>query len=90
MTDERKALEPTQADREAANKLLIGQKVGGGDGQTYVLRTPGHVETVQAFAAHRQATEQAIIAWLNDMKREDTNWPQVIARMIEEGEHHAG
>ena len=69
-------VEPTQADREAAASILWVETLI--DDQDAI---------VQAFARHRQATEQAIIAWLNDMKREDTNWPQVIARMIEEGQH---
>lgn len=72
-------LEPTQADREAAASILWVETLI--DDQDAI---------VQAFAHHRQATEQAIIAWLNDMKHDDTNWPQVIARMIAEGEHHAG
>lgn len=69
-------LEPTQADREAAASILWVETLI--DDQDAIAA---------AFAHHRQATEQAIIAWLNDMKRDDTNWPQVIARMIEEGQH---
>ena len=69
-------LEPTQADREAAASILWVETLI--DDQDAITA---------AFARHRQATEQAIIAWLNDMQREDTNWPQVIARMIEEGQH---
>ena len=69
-------LEPTQADREAAASILWVETLI--DDQDAIAA---------AFAAHRQATEQAIIAWLNDMQRDDTNWPQVIARMIAEGQH---
>ena len=51
----------TDADRLAAARLLIGEKVGGGDGQTYALKTPNYRDTEQAFAAHRiQARKEAI------------------------------
>ena len=76
--------EPTQADREAYLSLNMLPEFDAADVRAGRW---DHITGVQAFARHRQATEQAIIAWLNDMKREDTNWPQVIARMIAEGQH---
>jgi len=60
----------TDADRLAASRLLIGEKVGGGDGQTYVLKTPNYRDAEQAFAAHRlqarkEAIEEAIVYLAN-------------------------
>lgn len=42
-----------QADREAANALLLGPLVAGGDGGTYVVRTPSLQQAAEAFARHR-------------------------------------
>lgn len=38
----------------------------------------------------RQAERAAIVAWLRAYKRDDTNWPQVLATAIENGEHLKG
>lgn len=48
-----------QCDKEAAFALLVGKKVGGGDGDTYVARFPSIQEVEGAFARHRQAAEKA-------------------------------
>jgi hypothetical protein len=37
----------------------------------------------------REAIEAEIVAWLREMKRADTNWPQVIAGKIERGEYRS-
>ena len=37
----------------------------------------------------REAIEAEIVAWLREMKRDDTNWPQVIAGKIERGEYRS-
>jgi len=37
----------------------------------------------------RDAIEAEIVAWLREMKRADTNWPQVIAGKIERGEYRS-
>ena len=37
----------------------------------------------------REAIEAEIVAWLRDMLRADTNWPQVIAQKIERGEYRS-
>lgn len=63
-----------EVDKRAANDLLIGDKVGGGDGNTYVLRYPDYNGTVQAFARHRSTAAAAaivkrdaeIVAWLRE------------------------
>ena len=39
-----------QRHTKAASDLLLGPLVGGGDGNTYVVRTPTHAEAAQAFA----------------------------------------
>ena len=48
-----------EVDKRAANDLLIGDKVGGGDGNTYVLRYPDYNGTAQAFARHRSTAAAA-------------------------------
>jgi len=48
-----------QCDKQAAFALLVGKKVGGGDGDTYVTRFPSLQEVEAAFARHRQAAEKA-------------------------------
>lgn len=50
----------TQADKEAAFKLVVGDKVGAGDGNTYVVRAPSIAQVEQAFARHRQQAEDAM------------------------------
>ena len=44
----------TQSARDAAHRLCLGEKVGGGDGGTYVLRTPRISDVEQAIAAAEQ------------------------------------
>jgi len=48
-----------QCDKQASFALLVGKKVGGGDGDTYVTRFPSLQEVEAAFARHRQAAEKA-------------------------------
>ena len=50
----------TRADKEAAFKLVVGDKVGAGDGNTYVVRAPSIAQVEQAFARHRQQAEDAM------------------------------
>lgn len=54
-------IEITQADREAAMAMLTGRKVGGGDGGTFVVRTPSHSELAEAFARHRHEARKAAL-----------------------------
>ncbi len=44
----------TSAHQKAASRLLLGKKVAGGDGQTYVVRTPSIREATEAFARFEQ------------------------------------
>lgn len=58
----------------------------------------GVIEATQQAAARIQALETSlaeaegrviaeVVAWLRAYKRDDTNWPQVLATAIETGEH---
>jgi hypothetical protein len=49
------------------------------------MRGPEHGEPLYT----REAIEAEIVAWLRDMLRADTNWPQVIAQKIERGEYRS-
>lgn len=86
-----------QIDRDAANALMLGPLVAGGDGGTYIVRTPVLSEVYQAFARHRLAERAAIVAWLRD----DSADPQSLwaihtavrhyaAAAIEQGQHLQG
>lgn len=44
-------------------------------------------QLAKAFALYRARERQAIVDWLLSMKRDDTNWPQHLAKRIERGEH---
>ena len=56
---------------------------------------PYQGKSAVAFLCHEAAAEidrlrqerQAIVDWLLSMKRDDTNWPQHLAKRIERGEH---
>ncbi len=69
---------------KAATKAIARRIVDQAD-QTHTQDTYYVAEI--AYDAARQQTEREIVAWLDAMKRDDTNWPQVIARMIERGEY---
>lgn len=68
----------TEGDKRAATELMVGPKVAGGDGQTYVLRTPSYSEASEAFARHRAtafaagraAREREIVEWLRELAAE--------------------
>lgn len=47
--------EVVQADRDRAKELLLGPRVGGGDGSTYVVNTPTMAQAYEAFRDHRLA-----------------------------------
>ena len=47
------------------------------------------IEAWNRRADTRDAIEAEIVAWLREMKRDDTNWPQVIAGKIERGEYRS-
>lgn len=77
----------TQADRDAAALIVVVQEL------RKIIREGGYDEHdyVQDFARHREvaaAEERSrIVAWLREWKRDDTNWPGVIANRIEAGEY---
>ena len=50
----------------------------------------GWIATPLSAMPDRQAERAAIVAWLRAYKRDDTNWPQVLANAIENGEHLKG
>lgn len=52
-------IEVNQVDLEAAARLLVGNRVGGGDGNTYTARQPTIAEAAEAFARHRIAASTA-------------------------------
>lgn len=68
----------TKGDKRAATELMVGPKVAGGDGQTYVLRTPSYSEASEAFARHRAtafaagraARDREIVEWLRERAAE--------------------
>lgn len=86
-------VEVTQADREAAADILdvISSLLDHvGIGQVADLIRDGEYDehdVMPIIARHRIATEARIVVWLDAMKRDDTNWPQHIARLIEQGAH---
>lgn len=47
-----------QRHRDAANRVLLGEKVAGGDGDTYVLRSPSTNEMAEAFARFEASLSQ--------------------------------
>jgi len=44
-------------------------------------------EAIAAWNKRTPSERQAIVDWLLSMKRDDTNWPQHLAKRIERGEH---
>jgi hypothetical protein len=76
-----------QEDLEIAQAIISGV-VGFG-----VKISPSH-SAAAIITTHRETAAQeeraAIVAWLREMKRPDTNWPQFLARRIEVGEHRRG
>lgn len=54
---------------------------------THTLReAAAEIRSLREQVAQERA---GIVAWLRDMKRDDTNWPQHIALMIERHEDKA-
>ena len=84
----------TEGDKRAATELMVGPKVAGGDGQTYVLRPPSYSEASEAFARHRAtafaagkaAREREIVAWLRGHEAFSHIGGQFMADAIERGE----
>ena len=73
----------TQADRDAVADYLSARARASFANS----KEPHAALLLDAFALHRARERQAIVDWLLSMKRDDTNWPQHLAKRIERGEH---